>query len=228
MARSKQLIARGAIAALMFGAAAISLSVQASAAPKKVASETHSGTLTALNGTGATGTLSMQLSGERYLTVQIDATGLEAGIQHLGHIHGLASPGDVQNSVCPTIARDVDQDNYVELAEGLPTYGPIIIAFGNVDPNMDGIVHFSHTYDLNDPSIYEAGFSKSDVVPLDLREVVLHGLTLQAGQGATNADSINPNEADGTAGEKAVLPVTCGDIQKASRNPMQFVAPHHH
>lgn len=223
------LLERGAIAALMLGAAsAITLSVQASAAPKKVANETHSGTLTALNGSGATGTLSMQLRGERFLTVQIDATGLEPGIQHLGHIHGLASPGNVQNSVCPTTARDADHDNYVELAEGLVTYGPIIIGFGNTDPDMDGTVHFSHTYDLNDPSIYQPGFSKSDVVPLDLREVVLHGLTLQAGQGATNADSIAPNEADGTAGEKAVLPVTCGDIQNASRNPTEFVTLHHH
>jgi len=66
------------------------------------------------------------------------------------------------------------------------------------------------------------------VVPLDLREVVLHGLTLQAGQGATNADSIAPNEADGTAGEKAVLPVTCGDIENAAHYPHIVNNPHNH
>jgi hypothetical protein len=108
------------------------------------------------------------------------------------------------------------------------TYGPIIIGFGNTDPDMDGTVHFKHTYDLNDPSIYQPGYSKADVVPLDLREVVLHGLTLQAGQGATNADSIAPNEADGTAGEKAVLPVTCGDIENAAHYPHIVNNPHNH
>ena len=73
-----------------------------------------------------------------------------------------------------------------------------------------------------------SGYSKADVVPLDLREVVLHGLTLQAGQGATNADSIAPNEADGTAGEKAVLPVTCGDIENAAHYPHIVNNPHNH
>jgi hypothetical protein len=117
---------------------------------------------------------------------------------------------------------------YVELAEGLVTYGPIVIPFGDVDPDHDGTVHFLHTYDLNDPGIYAPGFDKSDVFPLDLREVVLHGMTLQAGQGATNSASIPPNEADGTAGFKAVLPVTCGDIENKGRNPFQFVYPPHH
>lgn len=209
-------------------AIAFSLSGAALAAPTTIGHETQRGTLVALNGTGAHGTISMQLRGNRYLTVQIDATGLEPGIQHLGHIHGLASPGAVQNSVCPTTAQDADHDNYVELAEGLVTYGPIIIGFGNTDPDMDGTVHFRHTYDLNDPNIFQPGYSKADVLPLDLREVVLHGLTLQAGQGATNADSIAPNEADGTAGEKAVLPVTCGDIENASQFPHVVNNPHSH
>ena len=78
---------------------AAALASSAAAAPSGIATETQRGTLTALNGTGAHGTISMQLRGNRYLTVQIDATGLEPGIQHLGHIHGLASPGNVQNSV---------------------------------------------------------------------------------------------------------------------------------
>jgi hypothetical protein len=198
------------------------------AAPTGISSETQRGTLVALNGTGAHGTISLQLRGERYLTVQIDATGLEPGVPHVGHIHGLASPGHPANSVCPTTAQDADHDTYVELAEGQVTYGPIIIPFGNTDPDMDGTVHFLHTYDLNDPSTFVGGFSKSDVLPLDLREVVLHGLTLQAGQGATNADSIPPNEADGTAGFKAVLPVTCGDIENASHYPRVVNNPHNH
>lgn len=222
MTKSTRILSSCAGAALI---ATIAIAAPAFAVPQNIARETQTGTLTALNGSGANGTISMQLRGQRYLTVKVDVTGLEPGIQHLGHIHGRESPGDVRNSVCPTTAQDADHDGYVELAEGQVTYGAIVIPFGNVDPNMDGTVHYMRTFDLNDPSIYQPGYSKRDVLPLDLREVVLHGMTLQAGQGATNANSIAPNEADGTAGEKAVLPVTCGDIQDRGRDPMEFVRP---
>lgn len=223
MAWSKRLLERCAVAALIAGGVAVMAPVgSASAAPKKVSHETHSGALTALNDSGATGTLSLQLRGERFLTVKIDATGLEAGVPHVGHIHGLVISGHPANSVCPTTAQDSDHDGFVELAEGQVTYGPILIPFGNVDPDMDGTVHFTHTYDLNASSTFAAGFDKSDLLPLDLREVVLHGMTLEAGEGADGG------EADGTAGFKAVLPVTCGDVDKASRDPMQFMSNHTH
>ena len=220
MTTSKQMLHRCSTVAIV--AAAIGLSGSAMAAPPaKVVNETQRGTLTALNASGATGTVSLQLRGDRFLTVQIDATGLEAGVPHVGHIHGLVVDSRPADSNCPTTAQDTDHDSFVELAEGQVTYGPIIIPFGNVDPNMDGIVHFSHTYDLNDSSIYAAGFDKSDVLPIDLREVVLHGMTLQAGQGSDGG------EADGTAGFKAVLPVTCGDIENASHSPHVMNNPHH-
>jgi hypothetical protein len=228
MIKSRQML-RGCAAGAFFAAiGAIGTATPAAAAPANAAVQTLHGTLTALNGSGARGTLNLQLVGDRYLTVQINANGLEPGVPHVGHIHGLVANDSPVNSNCPTTAQDVDHDSFVELAEGQVTYGPIIIPFGNVDPDMDGRVQFRHTFDLNDPSIYAAGFSKSDVLPLDLREVVLHGMTLQAGQGATNANSLPPNEADGTAGFKAVLPVTCGDIQNTGPNPLQFVVPPHH
>ena len=228
MTQPKRLLRRCAITAMCVGGgAALTVAIPATAAPTKLATETHSGTLVALNGSGATGTISMQLRGQRYLTVKIDATGLEAGVPHVGHIHGLVTSGHPADSVCPTTAQDADHDGFVELAEGQVTYGPILIPFGNTDPNMDGTVHFSATYDLNNSDTFAAGFDKSDLLPIDLREVVLHGMTLAAGEGATNSDSIAPNEADGTAGFKAVLPVTCGDVEKASRNPLEFVTPPH-
>jgi len=224
MTQSRRILQGCAAVALI---AATSLAIPALAAPQKLLIETQKGTLSALNRSGASGTISMQLRGQRYLTVQIDATGLEPGVAHVGHIHGRVEDARPANSTCPSPGQDADSDNYVELAEGLVTYGPIVIPFGNVDPDMDGNVHFVHTYDLNASSTFASGFDKSDVLPLDLREVVLHGMTLQAGQGATNANSIAPNEADGTAGFKAVLPVTCGDIENRGRNPLEFVRPPH-
>ena len=219
-------ILQGCAAAALVGA--LTLSASALAVPQQISVETQRGTLTALNGSGATGTISMQLRGQRFLTVQIDATGLEPGTGHVGHIHGRVADNRPANSVCPTTAQDADSDHFVELAEGQVTYGPIVIPFGDVDPDKDGTVHFLHTYDLNDSSTFAAGFDKSDVFPLDLREVVLHGMTLQAGEGATTSASIPPNEADGTAGFKAVLPVTCCDIENKGRNALEFVRPPRH
>ena len=71
---------------------------------------------------------------------------------------------------------------------------------------------FIETYDLSDP----ASGSLANLlleVPLEDREIVLHGITLAQGQGETNALSSDPNEANGTAGYKAVLPIAAGEIQ---------------
>ena len=52
-------------------------------------------------------------------------------------------------------------------------------------------------------------FSAADLLPLGLREIVLHGGFLAEGQG------FGPGEADGTAGYKTVLPVAAGVITAA-------------
>ena len=65
------------------------------------------------------------------------------------------------------------------------------------------------------PVLSELGLTAD--IPLDLREIVIHGLTLpnSLGLGGTNENSIAPNEADGTPGYKAVLPVAAGEIEEA-------------
>ena len=68
------------------------------------------------------------------------------------------------------------------------------------------------TFNLNKASTYDSGKSKDDLLPLNLREIVLHGMTLQDGEGA------NSGEADGTAGYKTVLPVACGQINMDARS----------
>ena len=173
-----------------------------------------SGTLTALNGSGVSGAFTIQQRGQGQIRVNIRATGLEASPDvNLGHIHGLEGN---TNSTCPTMAQDDDGDGFVELAEGLETYGPIIIDFGDVDPNDDGTVNYSMTFNLNNSSAFADGMDKEDLLPLVNRHIVLHGMTLQEGEGS------NGGEADGTAGYKVVLPVACGEIEMDSRDSMRF------
>lgn len=209
--------ARCGVAALVIaGAPALLLSSAAPAAPKKIAAQTHEAILMPLNDSGVTGTATFQLRGERYLVVTINATGLEAGQVHPGHIHGLSSGGSAIDSTCPTIAQDDDGDGFVELLEGAETYGPVILNFGNVDPDGDGTVNLQRTFDLDRTNAIVGDFDKDDLRPLEFRHVVLHGMTLAEGEGS------NGGEADGTAGYKTFLPVACGEIRRAGPGAMQF------
>lgn len=170
-------------------------------------SGTFNGTLTPLNDSGISGSFTIEQRGQGQITVNIQATGLEASNgPHVAHIHG--KQGN-QNATCPTMAQDRadDNDGFIEVAEGRNTYGPIIVPLGDVDPDNDGVVNYSMTFKLNKDSTFADGKDKDDLLPLELREIVIHGLTLQDGDGA------NGGEADGTAGYKVILPVACGEIQ---------------
>lgn len=211
------LVNRTRLLACAFATPALLLSgpaaAQKTAQPERTSS--FSGTLTQMNNSGVTGTFTIVQRGQGQITVNIQATGIEAspGV-NVGHIHGLEGNAD---ATCPTLVQDDDGDGFVELAEGEETYGPIILNLGDVDPNDDGIVDYSMTFNLNTSSSFEGDMDKGDLLPLHLREIVLHGLTLEADEGS------NGGEADGTAGYKIVLPVACGAIMMdESSNPLKF------
>lgn len=170
-----------------------------------------------LNGSGVTGTATLTLSDDRtQLTVAITATGLTPDMNHPGHIHGLFTPsGQPKNSTSPTLAQDTDGDGFIEVAEGAATYGPIILPLaGLVDAGPEapgGVLTYSETFNLLDNSIYAGMFSRDDLLPLQLREIVLHGMFVPPGPGAGT-----PGEVDGTNGYLAVLPVASGQIRPAA------------
>ncbi|MEN0072744.1 MAG: hypothetical protein AAGC69_00075 [Paracraurococcus sp.] len=184
---------------------------------------------TALNNSGVHGNALLFLDERaQTLTVDIQAHGLEPGQVHAQHIHGFDDDSTAQS---PTLAQDADHDGFVELAEGQTRYGPIQL---NLTLNPDDSVHdhgtagHDHTGDAVFPTADADGnlhyletfrFGASDpnaqsifdgITPLDAKEVVLHGLTLQDGQGGAEG------EADGTAGYKAVLPVASGELREVT------------
>jgi Cu/Zn superoxide dismutase len=198
----------------IYAALASAAAVGALAIPMSVAAQDGKATtiakanLRALNNSGASGQAELRLSADhKTLTVLIQARGLEAGGDHISHIHGLSENGVAVDSTCPTTAQDADHDGFVELAEGATTYGPILIDFMNIDPDQDGRVNFKTTVNLTGSEM---------ALPLQMRHIVIHGRSV----GAVGAGT--PGEVDGTAGYKTVLPVLCGEITPVGNNAMQF------
>ncbi len=171
--------------------------------------------LTALNNSGVSGFVEVAMA-DGVMSVRIEADGLEPNQVHIQHIHGrVGADGSALNSRVPGPAFDTDGDGFVELGEGIPAYGPVL--FNLTDPQgagpegfptaPDGTVRFEKTYDLTATGGFGAGFDAADLMPLDLREFVVHGLSADGSAGAGT-----PGEIDGTAGYKLVLPVGSGEF----------------
>lgn len=204
--------ARGRVMAIALASAAMIASTSVGHAQDGRSTTVGRADLKALNGGGASGQAELRLSGDgRELTVLIQARGLEPGGIHLSHVHGLSENGQSVESTCPTSAEDTDGDGFVELAEGLVKYGPILVDFMNIDPDQDGTVNFRKTFDIS---------GSQTALPLQMRHIVVHGMSV----GAVGAGT--PGEVNGTAGFKAVLPVLCGEIRVTGNvDPLKFRKP---
>ncbi|MXP66175.1 hypothetical protein E0493_22905, partial [Roseomonas sp. M0104] len=136
---------------------------------------------TALNNSGVDGQALVLLdSASHTLTVHIAAEGLEPGQMHAQHIHGFS---DGTDAVSPTLAQDADYDGFVELGEGVNTYGPIQLnltqhagdaSFPMADEN--GMLSYTETFHF-DGSDAAGQMMLDGLMPLDAKEIVLHGLT---------------------------------------------------
>lgn len=146
------------------------------------------------------------------LRVQINGQNIEPGQDHLMHIHGLiGGSGQALDSQSPTLADDSDGDGFIEVLEGVPQYGDILLPLGSVN-DATGIFTYDQTFDLTDDTQFLSPvsgnqYSASDLFPLNFREIVIHGKTVATGPGLGTG-----GEVDGTGGYKAVLPVAAGEI----------------
>ena len=172
--------------------------------------------LQALNNSGVSGFVELARQADR-LTVRVQAEGLEANQTHVQHIHGRVGPnGEARDSNVPSEAFDTDSDGFIELAEGTPSYGPILLNLSSPQgagaagfPTApDGKVNFEETYDLSSTAGFGAGFDAAALLPFELREYVIHGLTVDGSKGAGT-----PGEVDGTPGYKLVLPVASAEFE---------------
>ena len=141
-------------------------------------SQTYQAQLQAINGSGASGTLMIEVNGNQ-ATVTEQASGLAATFNnapypHVQHIHGGAQ------GVCPSTAADTNGDQVISTAEGQPSYGEILTTLslsGDVSPAAGttlevapsgGSFDYNRTFELNEDTMasLEAGTAV----------VVVHGL----------------------------------------------------
>lgn len=172
--------------------------------------------LQALNNSGISGYVELARQGDR-MTVRVQAEGVEANQTHIQHIHGrIGDDGGARESNVPGEAFDTDGDGFVELAEGLPSYGPILLNLSSPQgagldgfPTApDGKVDFEQTYDLSSPSGFGMDLDGSNLLPFELREYVIHGLSVDGSKGDGTS-----GEVDGTAGYKLVLPAASAEFE---------------
>ncbi len=135
-----------------------------------------------LNNSGVSGTATITVDANT-LTVEVMASGLEPNLPHPQHIHGFMD--DNRNSTCPTPADDTNGDGFVDLVEGLPSYGPVLLElYVPIDefPEADaeGNIHYTRTFNLGEIEFEEEGevIDYKDLKPLQNRAIVLHGLTV--------------------------------------------------
>jgi len=155
----------------------------------------------ALNDSGAqvetaSGTATFSIDGDT-LTVTVDASGLAPSVAHAQHIHLLGA--------CPTMAADGNSDGFVDLAEGIPSYGGVMLPLDDDLSNADADTY--PTADAQGNLTYEQTASISalesllgESVDIGSRTYVIHGVGTEA---------TLPSGLD-----NATLPVGCAPIEE--------------
>jgi len=154
------------------------------------------------------------------VVAMVSAEGLESEMIHPQHIHAAAT--------CPPSAADVNHDGYVDVIEGVPFYGPILIPLDSdlgsqatgsfpTASGIRGILEYAASTplatllaDLNapDPDPTDAVVKLNGApLALETRHVVLHGV---------DANTALPGSVASLPGLPAylTLPVACGEIRR--------------
>ena len=148
---------------------------------------------------GGSGMVALTQQGTK-LAVHLQASELDDGI-HLAHIHGVRKG----MNVCPTADLDTDGDGLVNIAEGLPAYGPVQITLSN-GLNDQG-TSLDYTRDRNR---IDSGQATASLGSLDSYVVVVHGVDLN-GDGVVNNPDVEGDGPDPDDNE-ITMPALCGTI----------------
>lgn len=215
----RQPVIAGVAAVLIVGALALAPPVSAGGKSPGAGLKVYTATLTPLNAgahdingrtldiPAARGNATITLQGD-VVTVHIAMDGVTAADIHPQHIH--AGPR------CPDASADINGDSFVDVIEGLPAYGAILVNLdSDLSSNPAGMFPRAGGSGVNEPSSYSytATGSRTHIqdeiqtaLKLDTRHVVIHGIDLSSGLPDDSVATI------GTLPNELTLPVACGEL----------------
>ena len=141
-------------------------------------------------------------------TVQLEAMGLDRNTLHLQHIHAADQ--------CPTMADDVNRDGYLDLFEGVPKYGPILIPLdGNLSDEASnfasfptapqGKINYMESVSVADLLAYQSVQDDGGFLNIAGRHIVIHGVA------ASTELPETVGTIDGVPAQ-VTIPVACGEL----------------
>ncbi|WP_152649840.1 hypothetical protein [Demequina oxidasica] len=202
--------------------AATGLLVAGPASMAMAADGTYDGSMSELNGSGASGTAQVKVEGTE-VTVNISGTGFTPNAPHAQHLHGDVSGKDF---VCPTDADvkelDKDGDGLLNTLEAAPLYGGVLIALtteGDTTPDSALAVDRFPTADADGNLEYNRTFTVTQDVADQMANlhIVDHGIDLD-GSGTYDGDVKSSLSEDLPL--EATIPAACGALGDAQTEAM--------
>jgi hypothetical protein len=210
----RKIYAGAAIGAIAVGGLAVA-TAGASATDQSTSSQgtTVQGRLNTLNNSGAVGRGVITVEG-RKLHVTYDARKLAHGLPHAAHIHY----GAQARHECPTVRDDSNHDFRLNVAEGLPQYGPIaksLTTRGDTSPDSalavdrfptapKGAVHYTR--------LITANRAVASAVRHGEGVLVVHGVDYNH-NGKYDFDGAGASELDPKLPAEATDPAVCGVLR---------------
>lgn len=140
------------------------------------------------------------------LTVQVNANGLQPGMLHPQHIHAAGS--------CPSTSADANNDGFIDVVEGVPSYGGIFVPLDADLADLSFQTSFPNPSNKAGAITYKESVSVSELesaagedLNLEGRHLVIHGVS---------AETDLPETVQSLGGLPAnlTLPIACGEVVK--------------
>jgi hypothetical protein len=172
-----------------------------------------SGRLDPLNNSGVTGHAHVKVEGKK-LDVHYKAKGLAPNLPHAAHIHY----GEQASHECPTVKDDKNHDFRLNVAEGLPRYGPIAVSLttkGDTSP-ASGLAVDRFSTAPKGTINYDRTIKTSKDVARAIRNgegvLVVHGVDYN-NNGKYDFDSAGKSELNAALPAEATDPAVCGVLR---------------
>lgn len=204
---------------LLAGTAAVA-GIQASSAteaekPAAAPSRVHlQADLKALNDSGASGHVHAEFKG-RKAEVRINARGLAKNLPHAQHLHF----GAEARNECPNVFDDANNDLRLNVAEGVPDYGPILKSLttsGDMSPKSGlAVDRFPTTpkgFEKYERVVNFAPGAVLKAIKNGKGVIVIHGVD-HNGNGEYDFDGAGASELDPSLPAEATDPALCGVLR---------------